>query len=1172
MEANVLQNTCQQCGAEIPPDAPQDLCPQCLLAGGVASGETRRSGEPAASHPPAPSSETEPVLAGYYLIRRLGEGGMGVVYEAEQERPRRRVALKLIRAGRMNAGMLRRFAYEADVLGRLEHPGIARIYHAGVINTPEGRQPYFAMELVHGVPLNHWVEQHKPATRQRLELLAAIGDAVNHAHTKGVIHRDLKPSNIAVTDDGQPKILDFGLARATDVDLQTTTLHTEPGQVIGTLPYMAPEQAAGGAGDLDTSSDVYGLGVIAYELLAGRLPYELKGKTIPEIVVAICEQEPDRLSSIDRSLRGDVDTIVHKALSKDRTRRYHTAGEFAADVRRHLDCQPIVARPPTASYQLSRFARRNKVLVGSLAAILLILVGGAVTSLLFGLQARRQKIEAQTQRHEADTQKLEAQVQRRAAEAQKLEAQGHQRRAEQQVAIAQAVNGFMDRTFTAADPGRMLGENVTVLQATNQAAKELEQGALKDQPLVEAAVRMSIGKTLRKLSRYEEAEPQLRKALALRRQALTPGNLAIVDSLEELSSLLYDQGRSQEAEPLAREAVDVLRQTPDASRAAIASGLRDLGWITYARGNAREAEALYREALQLDRSSKTLTALAVLLHHNRKGGSGPLYREALQITRRDHPAGHPEIARAMSNYAMLLYASGQFAAAESQQREALAMYRAAMPQGHRDVAKAAYNLARVLQDMGKPDEAERLHREALEIYRKVLPPGHTEIARSLNAIGLVLQKGGKLEEAERFYREALELRRALPADHSEFALANYSLGSVLTDRGQLAEAEQVLHRALDIQHKASPVPNWDTRRILTRLLIVLQARKSLTFETARGLESDPYTLARSLVGVSETLRARGNVDADVPLHFAVRVVREAGGAPSKNVSLLNDLAWSLCARDALDTADAASVVQLARQAVEMAPNNPSLLNTLGLARYRAGDFRGAVSDLQRSIELTKGKQPLDFAFLAMAHHRLGDARAAKEAFDEGTRLAVGTRTPSDEWIRYSAEAARVLRIVGPTTQDSTTWNPQALKAMNTEAWKLRRDNRLDDSAALRGRIVSAAKRILPPNDKQLYTYQSGYADVLAQMKRFSEAETQYLDSIATLRNSPSATTEDMTSVLGRIATMYRASGQPEKAAQYEARLPATTRSTTRPAATRPTTTTMTPPPPTTTTAAAPGIR
>ena len=282
----------------------------------------------------------------FRIIRKIGQGGMGLVYEAEQENPRRTIALKMIRPGAASEQILRRFKFECQVLGRLQHPGIAQVYEAGTaeIAAEDGltyEQPYFAMEYIRGKLLNEVIKSEIPGTRQRLALFAQICDAVQHAHLKGVIHRDLKPGNILVDESGQPKILDFGVARVTDSDIQMTTLHTDIGQLIGTLPYMSPEQVAGDSSELDTRSDVYALGVLCYNMLTGQLPYDLARKTIPEAARAITEQEPRPLSSINRVFRGDLETIVTKALEKDKNRRYQTAADLAADLRRYLSDQPI---------------------------------------------------------------------------------------------------------------------------------------------------------------------------------------------------------------------------------------------------------------------------------------------------------------------------------------------------------------------------------------------------------------------------------------------------------------------------------------------------------------------------------------------------------------------------------------------------------------------------------------------------------------------------------------------------------------------------------------------------------------------------------------------------------------------------------------------------------------
>jgi serine/threonine protein kinase len=460
------------------------------------------------------------IIGHYRILRLLGEGGMGSVYLAEQENPHRVVALKVIKPGFVNTEVLRRFEQEGQALGRLHHPGIAQIYEAGTADSGFGTQPYFAMEYIEGQTLLEFAEGRHLNLRDRLELIAKICDAVNHAHQRGLIHRDLKPGNIIVDEAGQPKILDFGVARVTDSDVEATR-QTDLGQLIGTLNYMSPEQVLADPGELDIRSDVYALGVITYQLLAGKMPYDTNRKALHEVVRTIREEDPVPLSSIQRIYRGDIATIVAKALEKDKARRYASAAELAADFRRYLADQPIVAHPPSTSYQLRKFARRHRGLVAGVAAVFLVLVAGVVVSTRQAVRARRAENSAN------------------------------------------AVNGFLQNDLLAyASPTNPSGSNtkadpdLTMRTALDRAAERIT-GKFDRQPEVEASIRDTIGQTYIDLGLFPQAKEQLELALNLHRRVDGADNPKTLDTAMRLGEAIEDY---KAAVPLMRQTVQTMRR------------------------------------------------------------------------------------------------------------------------------------------------------------------------------------------------------------------------------------------------------------------------------------------------------------------------------------------------------------------------------------------------------------------------------------------------------------------------------------------------------------------------------------------------------------------------------------------------------------------------------------
>lgn len=720
----------------------------------------------------------------FRVLRRIGEGGMGIVFEAEQDRPCRRVALKVIRTAMASEALLRRFEFEVQVLGRLKHPGIAQIYEAGTFEDGSSQAPYFAMEYVEGCPLTEYARRHGLSVCNRLELMVEICEAVHYAHQKGVIHRDLKPANVLVEESEgslpRTKILDFGVACAVRPDLGMITMHTEAGQLVGTLAYMSPEQITGHADQFDVRSDVYTLGVLLFELLAERLPYDLRDRSLVGIGNAIQGQEAARLSSIDGALRGDLETIVAKALAKQKERRYESAAELAADVRRYLRNEPVIARPPTRRYLLRKFAARNKALVGGVAAVTAALVLGLIGTGTALIRATR-------------------------AEAVALHRLDESRRA---AAEASAINQFLQEMITSIDPARALGQEVTIRQALDGAAARIESDLLGGQPAIEAGLRTTIGMTYLALGHYTDAEPHLSNALELRRRWHGDASPQTAEALVNLAALRGLQDRHTEEEAILREALDARFRLYGEMHTEVASTMQSLAASLRRQHKYDEAEGLYRRALAMRREllgtehvdvAQSLNSLALLLQDEGDyAAAEPLFREALVMRRRLLGEKHPVLAGALNNLANLLRLSGQFAETELLLREALHMRRELLGDEHPEVAQSLNNLAFYLYETGDNGAAEPLYREALAIWRTTLPPGHADIGNCAAGLGLVLVANGAFGEAEPLLREALAIREAtLPSRHWARFTAMSALGASLTGLGRYVEAEQLLKTAYD---------------------------------------------------------------------------------------------------------------------------------------------------------------------------------------------------------------------------------------------------------------------------------------------------------------------------------------------------------------------------------------
>jgi serine/threonine protein kinase/Tfp pilus assembly protein PilF len=739
-------------------------------------------------------------LGAYRILDVIGEGGMGVVYRAEQENPRRVVALKVLKSGLASRRMMRRFEYEAQILGRLHHPGIAQVFEAGVAkDSADGpARPFFAMELVPGRPLHAYAAAHRLGIRARLALLASVCDAVEHAHQKGVIHRDLKPANILVDDQGQVKVLDFGVARVLDADEKLTRIETNAGQLIGTLPYMSPEQVAGDPDELDTRSDVYALGVNLYELLTGQLPYPVERKSIPEAVRLIQQHSPTRLSTINRKLRGEAEIIVAKALDKDKSRRYQSAAELAADIRRFLAGEPIEARRDSGWYLIRKTVARHRATVAVALSILMLTTASAISLAFLYRGQLRERALAEAARDDANAARRAEEEARLVAEQQAAEAEAAARRAE-------GAYTFLRDMLSSSDPRVSLNRDITVREVMDETAAGLDRGTLSTDPELEAGIRTAIAGVYHSLGSFAQAEQQLRRALTLYRESGAQDGEDAVDARSELGEVLIQLGRSDEAGTLLQSALDARRASGRGGDARAARLLNDLGVLTDNAGEYPDAMRLLEESLEVRRrvlppnASETAVSLQNVglcaKHLKDYAKAERCYREALRIRREVLPADHPETASSLHNLGALLHELGRFDEAEEFYAQALRMRRRVLGDDHVDVSLTLNNMAGLLFERCEFARSEPLFREVLERRRRALPPEHPLVAASTCNLGSVLARLGRFDEGERLFCEGLALRQAkLGRDHPTVTDGLQALSNILVLKG---DADAAVDAALD---------------------------------------------------------------------------------------------------------------------------------------------------------------------------------------------------------------------------------------------------------------------------------------------------------------------------------------------------------------------------------------
>ncbi|MCP3920394.1 MAG: serine/threonine protein kinase [bacterium] len=859
-----------------------------------------------------------PCIGPYRFLYEVGRGGQGRVYLAQDEHLGRQVAIKLLTTFSAFSSELReRFLREAQIASRLDHPGICTVYGTG----EEAGAPYIVMRHVQGetlaakiaratdsessvscVRLGSQIQDSPSASRSPTEsasnavqrrgraeiaqLFEYAARALHVAHEAGIVHRDIKPSNIMVTPEGQPVLLDFGLA--VDLEGEQATL-TRTGDIFGTPAYMSPEQISPALGRPDRRTDVYSLGVSLYECLTLVRP--LNAPTREGLYHAILKEEPLDPRRHNRALSRDLAVIVTTAMDKDPDRRYATAEDLAEDLRRLREHQPIRARPPSLAYRAQRFAGRHLVVVLSAAVLFLGLASATVVVSVDLVRTRRAEAEASAQGE--------------AAHLARVEAEANAVKAQREAAVSKAAMDFLQRTLSSADPRHEKGPDYTVREALVEAAKSVEE-SFADQPEVEAAIRNTIGATYVSLAMLEQAGPHLRAALEIRRRLHDEDHLDLAESLFHLGALLLQEGENEDARQLISDALAMqrrlhgdesqivtqvmrslgicLRELQDLSAAesllsetlamdrridggkhgGVIQSLNELAYVKMMRGENDKCRQLLGEALDLTRESigedslpfarQAANMAAICTAMGDLAEAEPLVRKAIAIRLAKLDEDHPEVAGARIGLGRLLEAKGDFAGAAAVHREALASDRRRLPAGHPYLAGDLINLAATLAGSGEHSAAEAACREALEIQVSHGRDEHPRTLTAMSALGNCLMSQGRLDEAEPLLRDSLNLRGRVLGEESPTVLQGRAdLALLLHRQGERTEAEKLFRDTLDLQRQKSGADDPGTLTTAHNLALLLIAKQGLdeaeqllrsTIERRRRVlgEAHPYTL------------------------------------------------------------------------------------------------------------------------------------------------------------------------------------------------------------------------------------------------------------------------------------------------------------------------------------------
>ncbi len=750
-------------------------------------------------------------LGQYRVIREIGFGSMGIVFEARHNSTNQKVAIKILRPGVSTKKMIRRFLFEADALKRLDHPGVARFLDAGTTDTGFGPQPYFAMELIQGKSLCEYANKNNLSIPQRLALLARICDAVQHAHTRGIIHRDLKPGNIIVEDTDQPKILDFGIARSIVNEILPQTANTVTGQFIGTLQYMSPEQASGHPDEVDTRCDIYTLGVLGYELLCGRLPHQLNDLPLLEAMRVITQSYPSKLGLMDQAFKGDIETIFTKAMDKEKDRRYQSVSDLAGDIRRFLNHEPISARPPSIRYQLNRFAKRNKgVFAGSMVALFALILGVLGTGYGYIKAVEQQRL-AEAREHEVEISRTES----------------------------KAVADLLINILSSASPEEK-GKDVLLTDILYDISNMIDHD-LADQPLAAARLNHTLAKTYKNLGNYTLAQKYLEEAIAGWQTTLGDEHPSIVKAQSNLAMMHQLLGQFDKAEKLYIDILQIHRRVfgEDHKNTLITTG--NLASLYSSQGHYEEARALYQSTIKKCREM--------------------------------HGDEHDAVLSMTNNLALLFSKVEKYEEAELLFTQLIEIHHRIHGRNHPQSLNAVNNLAYTYAKQGNYNKAEPLFCDTLEVQRRILGENHPKTMGTMGNLAVIYQNQGRFEEAASLYRNTIELeKRRLGDDHPKTIGSMFNLATLYHKLEHDEKAEPVFVRVLDARQRVLGDTHHDTIAVMNELAVLYRSQQR--YEEAQPLFKQAITNAREKLGTDHqlTLKIQNNIAV---LHQALKHFEQA---------------------------------------------------------------------------------------------------------------------------------------------------------------------------------------------------------------------------------------------------------------------------------------------------------